>query len=320
MQGTRPAAYLTRHHTAAVEAAFAQHCDVTLNPGDAPRSAADLARALHDCDVLVPTVTDLLDAPLFLRSPCRTKLIASIGVGVNHIDLPAAARAGIVVTNTPDVLTDDTADIAIALMLMAARRLGEGERIVRSNRWPGFAPTYHLGQALRHRTLGIVGYGRIGKAVAARARAFGLRVQWVGRANASPATDGEMAPSLEALLASSDIVSLHAPATAETRHLMSAARMALMRHGSILINTARGPLVDEAALAAALRSGHLFAAGLDVHEFEPRINPELLALENVVLLPHLGSATNETRTAMGVRALENVLQWLSGKEPQDRVV
>ena len=320
MPGTRPAACLTRRHTAAVEAAFAQHCAVTLNPGDAPLNASELAGALHDFDVLVPTVTDLLDASIFLRSPFRTKLIASIGVGVNHIDLPAASRAGIVVTNTPDVLTDDTADIAIALMLMAARRLGEGERIVRSNSWPGFAPTYHLGQALRGRTLGIVGYGRIGKAVATRARAFGLRVQWVGRANGSPAAaDAELAPSLEALLASSDIVSLHAPATAETRHLMSAARIAQMRPGSILINTARGPLVDEAALAAALRTGYLFAAGLDVHEFEPRINPELLRLENVVLLPHLGSATNETRTAMGMRALENVLQWLSGTEPQDRV-
>ena len=313
-------AWLTRRHTDAVEQAFAEHFEVSLNLGDVPRSQAELIRALNHCDVLVPIVGDACDEGLFHHAPYRATLIANVGVGVNHIDLTAASLAGIAVTNTPDVLTDDTADIAIALMLMAARRLGEGERLVRANRWNGLAPTHHLGHTLRGRTLGIVGYGRIGRAVADRARVFGLRVQWVGRTGGNAAPDQEMATSLEHLLATSDIVSLHAPATPETLHLMNAERLAMMKPGSILVNTARGALVDERALSEVLRSGQLFAAGLDVHEHEPKINPALQSLENVVLLPHLGSATVETRTAMGLRALDNALQWLSGHVPQDRVI
>jgi lactate dehydrogenase-like 2-hydroxyacid dehydrogenase len=320
MLTTRPVAYLTRRHTDSVEAAFAEHFEVSVNVGDVPRTQSELVRALDHCDLLVPIVGDPCDEALFHHAPHRTTLIANVGVGVNHIDLNAAARAGIAVTNTPDVLTDDTADIAIALMLMAARRLGEGERLVRSNGWHGIAPTHHLGRTLRGRTLGIIGYGRIGRAVADRARAFGLRVQWVGRASGSATPDQEMAESLDALLATSDIISLHAPATPETHHLISAARLAAMRPGSILVNTARGTLVDERALAESLRCGHLFAAGLDVYEHEPKITPALQGLENVVLLPHLGSATVETRTAMGLRALENALQWFSGRPPQDRVI
>ena len=316
----RPVAWLTRRHTDAVEQAFAEHFEVSLNLGDVPRSQAELIRALNHCDVLVPIVGDACDEGLFHHAPYRATLIANVGVGVNHIDLTAASRAGIAVTNTPDVLTDDTADIAIALMLMAARRLGEGERLVRANRWNGLAPTHHLGHTLRGRTLGIVGYGRIGRAVADRARVFGLRVQWVGRTGGNAAADHEMVTSLEQLLSTSDIVSLHAPATPETLHLMNAERLAMMKPGSILVNTARGALVDERALSEVLRSGQLFAAGLDVHEHEPKINPALQSLENVVLLPHLGSATVETRTAMGLRALDNALQWLSGHVPQDRVI
>lgn len=316
----RPVAWLTRRHTDAVEQAFAEHFEVSLNLGDVPRSQAELIRALNHCDVLVPIVGDACDEGLFHHAPYRATLIANVGVGVNHIDLTAASLAGIAVTNTPDVLTDDTADIAIALMLMAARRLGEGERLVRANRWNGLAPTHHLGHTLRGRTLGIVGYGRIGRAVADRARVFGLRVQWVGRTGGNAAPDQEMATSLEHLLATSDIVSLHAPATPETLHLMNAERLAMMKVGSILVNTARGALVDERALSEVLRSGQLFAAGLDVHEHEPKITPALQGLENVVLLPHLGSATVETRTAMGLRALDNALQWLSGHVPQDRVI
>jgi lactate dehydrogenase-like 2-hydroxyacid dehydrogenase len=320
MSDSRPVAYFTRKHTAAVEAGFARHFDLILNPADTQRTADDLLRGMQSCDVMVPIVTDVFDDALLRQLPFRARLIANVGVGTNHIDLAAAARAGIVVTNTPDVLTDDTADIAIALMLMASRRLGEAERLVRNNRWHGLAPTHHLGHALRGRTLGVIGYGRIGRAVADRARAFGLRVMWVGRSGGSAVPDQEMAPSLEALLASSDIVTLHAPATPDTNNLMNEARIAQMRPGSILINTARGALVDEQALAAALRSGHLFAAGLDVHEREPNITPALMTLENVVLLPHLGSATVETRTAMGLRALDNALQFLAGREPQDRVI
>ncbi len=317
---TKPVAYLTRRHTDAVENAFAEHFDVGLNLGDVPRSAAEMIRALGQCDVFVPIVGDILDDHVFQHAPFRATLIANVGVGVNHIDLSAAARAGLAVTNTPDVLTDDTADIAIALMLMASRRLSEGERLLRANRWHGLAPTHHLGHTLRARTLGIIGYGRIGRAVAERARVFGLRVQWIGRADGSVQPDSEMAASLDELLATSDIVSLHAPATPDSHHMINASRIAQMRAGSILINTARGSLVDERALADALRDGHLFSAGLDVHEFEPKIHPALLGLENVVLLPHLGSATVETRTAMGLRALENAQQWLAGRPPRDRVV
>ncbi len=320
MLRSRPVAYLTRRHTDAVEAAWVEHFDVSVNVGDVPRSQPELVRAMDLCDVLVPIVGDPCDEGLFHHAPYRATLIANVGVGVNHIDLNAASRAGIVVTNTPDVLTDDTADIAIALMLMAARRLGEGERLVRSHGWHGIAPTHHLGRTLRGRTLGIIGYGRIGRAVADRARAFGLRVQWLGRTGGNSLPDQEMAGSLESLLATSDVVSLHAPATLDTLHLLTAARLAMMKPGSILVNTARGSLVDETALAEALRSGQLFAAGLDVYEHEPKITPALQGLENVVLLPHLGSATIETRTAMGLRALENALQWLGGRPPQDRVI
>lgn len=320
MHGARPVAYLTRRHTDAVESAFAEHFDVSLNIGDVPRTAQELQAAMHQCDVFVPTVSDQLDDAFFQRAPYRAALIANVGVGTNHISLNAAARAGIAVTNTPDVLTDDTADLAIALMLMATRRLGEGERLVRSGGWHGLAPTHHLGHAVRGRTLGIIGYGRIGRAVADRARAFGLRIRWVGRVGGQTPPDDEMAASLDELLATSDIVSLHAPATPDTQQLMNAARIARMRPGAILVNTARGVLVDELALAAALASGHLFAAGLDVHQHEPTITPALLSLENVVLLPHLGSATVETRTAMGLRALENALQWLGGTRPRDLVV
>ncbi len=315
----KPVAYLTRRHPDAVEAAFAEHFDVSVNLGDVPRSAAELAQALQHCDVLVPTVTDMIDGPVLAQGHFRATLIANVGVGVNHIDLGAAARAGLAVTNTPDVLTDDTADLTIALMLMAARRLGEGERVVRANRWHGLAPTWHLGRSLHGRTLGVIGYGRIGRAVAERARALGMRITWIGRPGGSAPPDAEQAASLDALLEASDVVTLHAPATADTRHLMNADRIDAMRPGSILINTARGTLVDEHALAIALRDGHLFAAGLDVHEHEPRINQALLGLENVVLLPHLGSATLETRTAMGLRALDNALEWLAGRRPRDLV-
>jgi len=315
----KPVAYLTRRHTDAVETAFAEHFDVSVNIGDLPRSAVELAQALQQCDVLVPTVTDQIDDQVLAQGHFRATLVANVGVGINHIDLTAAGRAGLAVTNTPDVLTDDTADLTLALILMAARRLGEGERVVRGNRWHGLAPTWHLGRTLRGRTLGVVGYGRIGRAVARRARALGMSVTWIGRPGGAAPPDAEQAPSLDALLAVSDVVTLHAPASPDTRHLMNAARIGAMRSGSILINTARGSLVDEHALAIALRDGHLFAAGLDVHEHEPRINQALLGLENVVLLPHLGSATLETRTAMGLRALDNALDWLAGRRPRDLV-
>ena len=280
--------------------------------------------ALRTSDAVLPTVTDAITAQVLAVEPLRTRVLANFGVGVNHIDVAAARARGMVVTNTPDVLTDDTADLAIALMLMVARRLGEGERELRAGKWTGWRPTHLVGRTLQRRRLGIIGYGRIGRAVAARARqAFGMPVRFVTGSSGSPAARGdenaEAASSLEALLEESEIVSLHCPLTPETHHLMNADRIGRMPRGAILINTARGPVVDELALIAALRSGHLFGAGLDVYEHEPRVPTELVGLENVVLLPHLGSATEETRIAMGMRAVRNLVKFFDGDQPLDTV-
>jgi lactate dehydrogenase-like 2-hydroxyacid dehydrogenase len=316
-----PRAIITRRWPMPVRTAFESLCKATANDGDVPFTREQLEIAMRSATILVPTVTDQIDAELLRMPDCRVKLIANIGVGVNHIDLEAARAAGIVVTNTPDVLTNDTADVAISLMLMAARRLGEGERLLRSGLWAGWAPTQLLGRSLHGSTLGIVGYGRIGRAVARRAQAFGMTVQAIGHPSrpAVPEPGVHMAKSLDDLLTSSDFVSLHAPATRETRNLIGRDQLARMRTGSILVNTARGSLVDESALVDALRHGPIAAAGLDVYELEPLVHPMLRALENVVLLPHLGSATRDARTAMGLRASDNARAWLSGGVPLDRV-
>jgi lactate dehydrogenase-like 2-hydroxyacid dehydrogenase len=318
-----PVVTATRRLPEPVERALRERFDARLCVDDHPMSAAELAAALRASDGLLPTVTDAVTADVLAAEPLRTRILANFGVGVNHIDLGATRARGIVVTNTPDVLTDDTADLTIALMLMVARRLGEGERELRTGRWTGWRPTHLMGRSLRGLRLGIVGYGRIGRAVAQRARqALGMRVRYVsgsGGAAAPPDEFAEAAGSLESLLEESDIVSLHCPLTPETHHLMNAERLALMPRGSMLINTARGPVVDERALIAALREGHLFGAGLDVYEREPAVPGELLAMQNVVLLPHLGSATEETRVAMGMRAVENLSDYFAGREPRDRV-
>ncbi|HSJ63717.1 MAG TPA: D-glycerate dehydrogenase [Gemmatimonadaceae bacterium] len=321
----RPIVTATRRLPDAVESALRERFDARFPETDRPMRPGELAAALRDSDGLLPTVTDAITAELLGAEQVRARILANFGVGVNHIDLDAARSRGIVVTNTPDVLTDDTADLAIALMLMVARRLGEGERELRDGRWAGWRPTHLMGRTLRGMRLGIIGYGRIGRAVAERAtRAFGMRVRYVsGSRSRPPAPDesglAEPAESLEALLAESDIVSLHCPLTPETHHLMNSERLALMRREAILINTARGPVVDEAALVAALRAGRLFGAGLDVYEREPAVPDELRAMENVVLLPHLGSATMETRVAMGMRAVDNLTACLAGDPPPDRV-
>jgi lactate dehydrogenase-like 2-hydroxyacid dehydrogenase len=319
---TRPIVVVTRRLPEAVELALRERFDARLSPDDHPMTAAELAEALRTADALLPTVTDAIGSDVLAAAQPRARILANFGVGVNHIDLEAAGAHGIVVTNTPDVLTDDTADLAIALMLMVARRLGEGERELRAGRWTGWRPTDHMGRTLHGLRLGIIGYGRIGRAVAARARqAFGMRVRFVGSGSGTtPPADEHAQPaaSLEALLAESDVLSLHCPLTPETHHLMNAERLAMMPPGAMLINTARGPVVDEAALAEALRSGRLFGAGLDVYEREPAVPRELLAMEQVVLLPHLGSATVETRTAMGMRAVENLTAFFEGRAPPDR--
>ena len=296
--------------------------EVSCNASDEPFSVVQLHAALDSADGLIATVTDRLDRSALTSAPRRAVIVANFGVGFNHIDVAAAADAGIVVTNTPGVLTDDTADLAIGLMLMVARRAGEGERLLRSGTWTGWRPTQLLGTRVTGATLGIVGMGRIGQAVARRARSgFGMRVVYY---QPNPVDLGDLdageCASLTELLECSDVVSLHCPATPATRHLIDADALAHMGDGAILINTSRGDVVDEAALAAALAAGRIRGAGLDVYEDEPQVHPALCALENVVLLPHLGSATDAGRTAMGMCAIDNLVAFFAGEEPPNRIV
>jgi len=320
----RPSLVVTRRLPAAVEQQLAREFDARLNPDDHPLTMAELQAALTSADALLPTVTDRLTAQLLQVEPLRAKILANFGVGFNHIDVAAAKARGLVVTNTPDVLTDDTADDAIMLMLMVARRAGEGERHVRAGAWTGWRPTHMLGTKVTGKTLGLVGMGRIGRAVARRAhRGFGMRVifhdPYPPSAEVAAELGAEPRRSVDEVLREADFVSLHSPATAETHHLVDAARLALMKPSAFLINTARGDIVDEAALIAALKAGRIGGAALDVLEREPQVPPELLTMENVVLLPHLGSATQETRVAMGLRALENLKAFFTGATPRDRV-
>ena len=315
---------VTRRLPAAVEERLAREFDARLNADDHPFSTSELENALRTADGLLPTVTDRLTAQVLAVEPLRVRVIANYGVGFNHIDAAAAKGRGVVVTNTPDVLTDDTADDAIMLMLMAARRGGEGERHVRSGAWTGWRPTHMLGTRVSGKTLGLVGLGRIGRAVAHRARhGFGMRVIFHDPYPPPAAVVAELGAeprsSVDDVLREADFVSLHSPATPETRHLIDARRLALMKRGAFLINNARGDIVDETALAAALKQGTIAGAGLDVFEREPAVTPDLLAMENVVLLPHLGSATEETRGARGLRALDNLRAFFAGAPPRDRV-
>lgn len=319
---------VTRKMPAAVEAEIAERYDALFNRTDVALTAEQMAQVLQQADIVITTVTDKWHPGIFDTTSIRAKLLCNVGVGVNHIALEAARRAGIAVSNTPDVVTDDTADVAIALMLMVMRRLGEGERHLRSGAWGGLRPTFMLGRTLRGKTLGIVGYGRIGRAVARIAHdGFGMKIIWQAPrdpkvddpATAGPA-DAVRVDTIEELLQRSDVVSLHCPATPETRHLMNARTLAMMPEHAYLINTARGDVVEEAALASVLKERKIAGAGLDVYEFEPSVTAELKELENVVLLPHLGSATIETRTNMGMRALRNVEAFVAGQALPDRVI
>jgi lactate dehydrogenase-like 2-hydroxyacid dehydrogenase len=297
--------------------------ETVLNEPDEPLSAAELARAMGEFDVICPSVCDRIDADVVAAGD-RVRLIANFGVGIDHIDVAAARARGIAVTNTPGVLTDATADIAMTLLLMSARRAGEGERELRAGRWDGWRPIHMLGASLKGKTLGLVGFGRIGIATARRARhGFSMNVAYYARRETEAAVAKELEatyyPDLAGLLAASDFVSLHVPGGAETEGLVDAAAIASMKPGAHLINTARGSVVDHSALAAALRSGRLGGAGLDVYPAEPEVPAELLDIENVVLLPHLGSATVETRTAMGEKAMANVVAWAEGRELPDCV-
>ena len=321
----RPILVVTRRLPAAVEQQLARDFDARLNPDDHPLSAAELQTALTTADAMLPTVTDRLTAQVLQVEPLRTKILANFGVGFNHIDVSAAKARGLVVTNTPDVLTDDTADDAVMLMLMVARRAGEGERHVRAGAWSAWRPTHMLGTKVTGKTLGLIGIGRIGRAVARRAHhGFGMRVIFHDPhpppADVAAELGAEAKGTVDEVLREADFVSLHSPATRETHHLIDAARLALMKPTAFLINTARGDIVDEAALVAALTARRIAGAALDVFEREPQVSPALLTMENVVLLPHLGSATQETRVAMGLRALENLKAFFSGAAPRDRVV
>ena len=321
---TRPRVFVVRRLPAPVEAKLRERYDVELNATDETYPRDRVVDAARHFDAIVPTVVDDIPAAVFATEPRRLRIVANYGVGFDRIDLAAARAHSVVVTNTPGVLTEDTADLAMMLILAAARRASEGERQLRAGHWSGWRPTHMLGTRVSGATLGIVGFGRIGAAVAKRAhRGFGMRVLYVNPSEPDPAAvtaaGATRCESLDQLLAASDIVSLHAPAREGTRRMLDSKRLASMRSGAILVNTARGDLVDEAALADALERGPLAAAGLDVFEREPTVSERLLALDNVVLLPHLGSATTASRVAMGERVLSNLDAFFRGLPPPDRI-
>ncbi|HEY6423827.1 MAG TPA: D-glycerate dehydrogenase [Pseudonocardiaceae bacterium] len=318
-----PVIVVTRTWPATVEQELQRrYPDARLNVGDVPLGHDGLRAALEQADVVLPTVSDQLPAELFDGS-LRTRFLGNFGVGYNHIDIDAAARAGIVVTNTPRVLTDTTADTAMTLLLMVARRAGEGEREVRAGRWTGWRPTHMMGADVTGKTLGIVGMGRIGVAVARRGHyGFGMPVIFYDPVDFEPPhgiLGAQRVGTVEELLAVADFVSLHMPGGGENTHLIDTARLALMKPTAFLINSARGDIVDSSALVKALQSGTIAGAGLDVYEGEPNVPQALRDLENAVLLPHLGSATLETRTAMGMLVLENLADFLAGRDPSCRV-
>ena len=324
MGDPRPLIIVTRRVPEPVGSALAESFDVRLNPDNHRFTPSEMRRALSEADGVMCTLFDPLEPDVLLPGPHRCRILANFGVGVDHVALPAARTAGILVTNTPGVLTDCTADLTIALILMTLRGLGSGERLLRAGQWTGWTPTDQLGRRVTGRTLGIVGFGRIGRAVAHRAsHGFGMPVLAWSRSEPPrallDASNVTWCDSLEALLEGSDVVSLHVPGSTETANLMNAERLARMKPGSVLINTARGSLVDEAALTRSLDAGHLSGAGLDVFVNEPNISPELRSRDDVVILPHLGSATFETRVAMGMKAVENLRAFFRGASPPDPV-
>ncbi len=321
----RPArVVVTRHLMPSVEERLTELFETRLNTGDTPFSRQQLAGAMQDCDVLVPTVTDRIDAELIESAGDNLKLIASFGAGTDHIDLAAAAKRRIIVTNTPGVFTDDTADIAMEMIIGIPRRVREGIGMVRRGEWSGWTPTALLGRKLAGKTLGIVGMGRIGQAVAHRARAFGLQIAYHNRKRLPEAIErifgAHYVDSLDELMERADILTLHCPASEDTRGMIDARRIGLMKEGACLINTARGDLVDQEAMIAALETGRMVGAGLDVYPDEPNVDPRLLALPNVMTLPHIGSATREGREDSGMKVIANIRMWADGHRPPDQVL
>ena len=321
---SRPRVIVTRKLPDAVEQRMVELFDTVLNPVEEGIDRAALVAAVQECDVLVPSVTDTIDAELIAAAGERLKLIANFGAGVNHIDLRAARARGIVVTNTPGVLTEDTADMTMALILAVPRRLAEGEKLVRSGQWKGWSPGGMLGHRIGGKTLGIVGMGRIGQAVARRARAFGLSIHYHNRHRLPEAVEAELGatfhPDLDTMLGQIDILTIHPPLNDTSRDLIDARRIGLLGPHVYLINASRGGIVDEAALVDALEGGRLAGAGLDVWRFEPQIDPRLLALPNVVMTPHMGSATFEGRQATGEKVIANIRFWADGHRPPDQVL
>lgn len=320
----KPKVIVTRKWPAPVEARLQELYDVQLNNTDVPMSPQALKAALQTADALLATVTDTITDEIISVPNKRTKIIGNFGVGYNNIDIAAAKKEGVVVTNTPHVLTDCTADIAMLLLLMSARRASEGDRLVRNRQWTGWRPTHMLGQKVTGKTLGLIGFGRIAQAMARKAHhGFGMKILFTDPYPPAQAfIDGlqaEECATLEELLAKSNFVSLHCPGGDATKHLINEDRLKLMQPSAHLINTARGDVVDSKALIKALKEGWIAGAGLDVYEGEPIVDPGFLDLDNVALLPHLGSATEETRLAMGNRVLDNIAAFFAGDEPGDRV-
>lgn len=316
----KPRILISRCWPEAVEARLSARYDVTLNPSDTPLTIEQFQAAMRDYDALCPTVSDRVPAAVLATKDARVRILANYGAGYEHIDLEAAKAAGVVVTNTPYVLTDATAELAILLMMMASRRAGEGERELRAGRWTGWRPMHLLGQSLAGKTLGLVGYGRIARATAMRARAaLGMTIAYHSRKRAADEDGAVYYDTLDGLAGAADVLSLHTPGGPETRHMIDAALLRRMKPSAILINTARGSVVNEDDLAQALSDGVIAAAGLDVFQGEPNVSAALLSAPNAVLLPHLGSATLETRTAMGMRVADNLDRFFDGDAPLDRV-
>ncbi len=320
----KPVVVITRKLPDQIEARMMELFDARLRDDDEPMTKTELINAVKTADVLVSTVTDRIDSATLAQANPNLRLIANYGAGVDNIDLQTARQRGITVTNTPDVLTEDTADMAMALILAVPRRLAEGERLVRGGEWRGWGPTTMLGHRIWGKRLGIIGLGRVGRAVAGRARGFGLSIHYHTRRRVPDALEQELEAtyweSLDQMLARMDIISMHCPHTPATYHLLSARRLKLLRAHAYVVNTSRGEVIDENAMTRMLRAGELAGAGLDVFEHEPAVNPKLLELENVVLLPHMASATIEGRIDMGEKVLINIKTFVDGHQPPDRVI
>ena len=324
MASKKPVVVVTRKLPGVIETRMMELFDARLNLNDEPMSRDQLIEAVRTADVLVPTVTDRIDAGILGHAGKRLRLIASFGTGVDHIDLKAAQARGITVANTPDVLTEDTADMSMALILAVPRRLAEGERLIRSGEWRGWGPTSMLGHRIWGKRLGIIGMGRIGTAVARRARGFGLSIHYHNRRRVAEALERELEAtyweSLDQMLSRMDIISINCPHTPATYHLLSARRLKLIQPHAYIVNTSRGEVIDENALARLLTAKRIAGAGLDVFEHAPAVNAKLLALDNVMLLPHMGSATIEGRVDMGEKVIINIQSFADGHAPPDRVL